>query len=245
MQLREVFVTPLPAAIVFDLDGTIIDTESAEFLAVQRVWTDHGIDFPESRWAHVIGLPANEPWIATLEAEFGQPLDHEEIYQRQRRYNAEYLAGVDARPGIRELITAATAVGVPLAVASNAPTWWIERRLDALDLRSCFLHLIGVDIAAAAKPDPAPFRQACQGLGVNPAQSVAIEDSSVGVRSAVAAGLFTVACPGPLTLTHDLSSAHWIVDSHHEITLETLADLILAVRPDLTSVQEPGSAVAR
>ncbi len=227
MQLREVFVTPLPAAIVFDLDGTIIDTESAEFSAVQRVWADHGIDFPESRWAHVIGLPANEPWIATLEAEFGQSIDHEEIYQRQRQYNAEYLAGVDARPGVRELIAAATEAGLPLAVASNAPTWWIERRLDALDLRVSFSHLIGVDIAAAAKPDPAPFRQACLALGVSPAQSVAIEDSSVGVRSAVAAGLFTVACPGPLTLGHDLSSAHWIVDSHHEITLETLADLIV------------------
>ena len=222
MQLREVFVTPLPAAIVFDLDGTIIDTESAEFSAVQRVWADHGIDFPESRWAHVIGLPANEPWIAALEAEVGHPLDHQEIYQRQRRYNTEYLAGVDARPGVRELIAAATAAALPLAIASNAPTWWIERRLESLDLLGSFSHLIGVDIAAAPKPDPAPFRQACQALGVSPAQAVAIEDSSVGVRSAVAAGLFTVGCPGPLTLGHDLSVAHWLVDSHHEITLSAL-----------------------
>ncbi len=134
---------------------------------------------------------------------------------------------------MRELVDEAGRAGIPLAVASNAPLWWIEHRLDGVGLRASFELLIGIDIASAAKPDPAPFRMACQALGVDPGRSVAIEDSAVGVRSAVAAGCVTVACPGPLTLGHDVSAAHWVVASHREITFPALAR-VMGATPGIT-----------
>lgn len=170
-----------------------------------------------------------------MEAEYGRAIDHDEIYRRQRRYNAEHLAGVDSRPGVRELVLAAADADVPLAVASNAPVWWIETRLDSLGLRGFFRHLVGVDVASKPKPDPAPFIEACDLLDVDPRASVAIEDSSVGVRAAVASGCLTVACPGPLTVGHDLSAAHLVVESHHDITLARLADALARRSLDVTA----------
>jgi len=72
-------------------------------------------------------------------------------------------------------------------------------------------NVAAVDTVGAPKPAPAPYLEACAALGADPARSVAFEDSSTGVASAVAAGLFTVACPHGLTGTHDLSEADLVV----------------------------------
>ena len=79
-----------------------------------------------------------------------------------------------------------------------------------------------VDVASRPKPDPAPFREACEILGARPDHSVAFEDSTTGTASAVAAGLFTIVCPGPLTVGHDLGLAHLIVTSHEELSLTSM-----------------------
>ena len=228
MQLRATSVTSGLQAIIFDHDGTILDTESAEYESVRRVWHDYGLSFLPERWAHVIGTVSGDPWIDELARELGRSIDRDEIYRRARRYNAEALESVDARPGIRELVATAAAAGIPMAIASNAPVSWIERRVGPLGFYDAFDYVIGVDTASAPKPDPAPFAEACMALGVDPRFTVAIEDSNTGVASAVAAGCFTLACPGPLTLGHDLSAAHVIVDSHTEVTLGWLSAQLAA-----------------
>ena len=110
-----------------------------------------------------------------------------------------------------------------MAVASNSPGYWVAERLIALELHTHLPVIISLDVSSHPKPDPAPFAQACAALGADPRRSVAFEDSSVGVRSAVAAGLYTIACPNPLTVGHDLSAAARIIDAHTEITLADLA----------------------
>ena len=187
-----------------------------------RVWAEYGADYPLEQFAAVVGTTAGPDWIGELAELLGQRVDHDAATQLRHAIRVEMLAELKPRAGIVELIEAARSAGIPLGVASNSPLWWVEQRLEVAGLRPYMSVLIALDTSSAPKPHPAPFLEACAALGASPAKSVAIEDSAPGVQSAIAAGMYTVACPGPLTQNHDLSAAHWLIASHREIDLPTL-----------------------
>jgi HAD superfamily hydrolase (TIGR01509 family) len=209
-------------ALVFDLDGTIADTESVEYDAIRRVWADHGLDYPIERWAHVVGQSWSPGWITELAAEAAAAVDADTAHASKRRYHDELLAALVLRPGVAALIADASAAGIPLAVASNSDSVWVEHVLEQLGLLSKFVAITTIDHVAQGKPHPEPFLAACARVGARPGRAVAFEDSATGVASAVAAGLFTVACPGPLTAGHDISAADLVVASLEEVTLAGL-----------------------
>jgi HAD superfamily hydrolase (TIGR01509 family) len=221
-------------ALVFDLDGTIADTESVEYDAIRRVWADHGLDYPIERWAHVVGQSWSPGWITELAAEAAAAVDADMAHASKRRYHDELLAALVLRPGVAALIADASAAGIPLAVASNSDSAWVEHVLEQLGLLSKFVAITTIDHVAQGKPHPEPFLAACARVGARPDRAVAFEDSATGVASAVAAGLFTVACPGPLTAGHDISAADLVVASLEEVTLSGL-EAALAGREGHTS----------
>jgi HAD superfamily hydrolase (TIGR01509 family) len=213
-------------AFVFDLDGTIIDTEWAEYESVRMVWADHGVDFPPERWIHVIGNAWAPTWVEELGGEIGRPLDARALRSRQRAYNAELRCELAPRDGVVALLDAADAAGIPLAIASNSDHRWVAARLEDVGLGARFATIVSIDAVEQGKPDPEPFLAACRSVGADPRRSVAFEDSATGVRAAVAAGLYTVGCPVALTLAHDLSLADRRVASLAKVDL---AELVAAV----------------
>jgi putative hydrolase of the HAD superfamily len=216
--------TALPAALVFDLDGTIVDTETPEFEAIRAVWNRHGREYTIEQFAKYVGTPAGTVgWLDDLLAVAEGPVDIGAAIELRRAVHRQMTDDLEPRAGIVALIEEASAAGVPMAVASNSPAWWVRERLAALELAHHLPVMITIDTATRPKPDPAPYAEACAALGAEPARTVAFEDSSTGVRSAIAAGLYTVACPNALTTAHDLSAAHRLVDAHTEIRLADLA----------------------
>ncbi len=211
-----------PAALIFDLDGTIVDSETVEYEAIRSVWAEHGVDYPAARFADVIGTTGHLGWLDQLETELGRTVDRSTSHQHHFDVHSRLTEALQPRAGIVALIEEAFAAGVPMAVASNSPRWWVQARVDATGLAHALQTIVSLDDSTAPKPDPAPFREACAALGVEPTSSIAFEDSSTGVRSARAAGLYTVACAGPLSQGHDLSAADRVITSHTEITLAEL-----------------------
>jgi HAD superfamily hydrolase (TIGR01509 family) len=154
------------------------------------------------------------------------PVDVAAAQALRQAVHRQLTAALHARDGIVALIEQAANAGVPMAVASNSPESWVRERLIALELAHHLPVMITFDTASRPKPDPAPFLEACAALGGDPALSVAFEDSVTGVTAAVAAGLFTVACPNPLTRNHDLSAADRIIGTHAEVTLAELGSAV-------------------
>jgi len=217
----------LPAALIFDLDGTIVDTETVEYEAIRRVWADHGVEYSATRYAEVVGTIVGADWLAELEVAIGRSVDRVALRATHGDTHRRLTDALQPRDGIIAIIEAAAAAGVPMAVASNAPRWWVDARVEALGLGEALPVLVTLDDSSAPKPDPAPFAEACAALGVEPSQSVAFEDSLTGVRSARAAGLYTVACAGPLSLGHDLGDADVVITSHTEVSLADLGRAVL------------------
>jgi HAD superfamily hydrolase (TIGR01509 family) len=218
-------------AIVFDFDGTILDTEAVEFESIQHVFAAHNSHITVHEWAPAIGAISGLDWPALLEQRTPLPVDRHAVRQQQRSRQRELMPLSRPRPGVLELMDAADQADVPMGIASNAPRRWVEHHTERLGIRSRFASILGVDDVTHGKPHPELYLASCSALGARPSRSVAIEDSSPGVQAAIAAGLFCVAVPTELT-------SHVVLhpDAHR---LESLANVTYA---DLVRLVGQGNA---
>jgi HAD superfamily hydrolase (TIGR01509 family) len=208
-------------AFVFDFDGTLIDTETAGFHAVRDVFREHGAEAQVEWWAPAVGASFSPDYIGELERQLGRSVNASAVSKSVRGLNNKYVANAPLRPGVLELLDDAAANGLGLAVASNAPREWIEMHLSRVGLLDRFVAIVPLDEVRHGKPHPEPFATAVRALGREPEECVAFEDSDLGVQSAVAAGLFTVAIPGALTgHLHELDHAHLVIDSLANVSVE-------------------------
>lgn len=219
---------PLPAAVVFDFDGLILDTEWCEYTTIAEVFAAHGQELSLDLWRTFIGDIDHPYWADLLEAQLGSPIDRDEWVPRRRDANHRCTAAMTLQPGVLELLDALGDAGVPLAVASSSPMDWVGTHLRERGLWDRFATVCSGDQVPRTKPDPAVYLLACERLGVSPARSVSIEDSIHGVRAARAAGMVAVAVPSSMTRVMDFSHADLRVDSCTELTPGRLGALVPA-----------------
>jgi putative hydrolase of the HAD superfamily len=209
-------------ALIFDFDGTIIDSETPVFEGWQATYAEHGHELPLARYVEIIGTAAHtfDPH-GHLEGLIGRKLNREQLTAERQEKHRAIIYSNDTLPGVRAWIEEATARFMPLAIASSSQAWWIESNLDRLKLRDRFNVIRTREMVAAAKPAPDLFLAALAGLGLQPHEAIVIEDSMHGVAAAKAAGLFTIAVPNPVTAGLDLSAADIVVPSLAELSLST------------------------
>jgi HAD superfamily hydrolase (TIGR01509 family) len=183
-------------AVVFDNDGLLLDTEAAWTRAEQDLFARRGSDFTLEDKLALIGTSTTTS-APLLETMLDRPGEGEALADELHGLvMAEALAGVPVRDGALELLDSLRATGVPLAVASNSRREFVERVLEGAGLlNGRFDAVVTADDVAEPKPAPDLYLAACSALGASPERSAALEDSAVGVASALAAGLYVVAVP--------------------------------------------------
>jgi HAD superfamily hydrolase (TIGR01509 family) len=210
-------------AIVFDLDGVVVDTESTDFAAWERSYREHGQVLPRDAWVSAIGSDGSrfDPLVHLREL-VGKGFDEAGMQRTRRAYRDALTAKLVPLPGVVSLLDQADRAGLPVAVASSSEHEWVEGHLGQAGLLRRFRLLCCKEDVARVKPDPALYRAAVAGLGVLPAEAIAIEDSPNGVAAAVVAGLFCVAVPGPMTRGLDFSAAQLEVGTLAETSLDAI-----------------------
>ncbi|WP_217239584.1 HAD-IA family hydrolase [Streptomyces sp. AC555_RSS877] len=183
-------MTRLPLqAVLFDMDGTLVDTERLWWEAVERV---AGRALTEADQPEVLGRPVEHTaaWLAaatgTPAADLAEAL-HREFADRVR-------TGIVPRPGALDLLDALAREGVPTALVTASPRTVADTVLAALGA-SRFAVSVTAGDTEHTKPAPDPYLAACRALGVDPAACVAVEDTQTGVTSAEAAGCAVLAVP--------------------------------------------------
>ena len=210
-----------PAAILFDHDGTLVDTEPVWAAAKVALAADFGGTWTEQDTLDCLGLSMQ----FTLDRlrERGVDLPDEEINERLVAKVHDALAHqlVEFLPGIERFLAEVREAQIPAAVVTNATTSVARRTANAAP-EGTFSVIIGNDETTHPKPDPQPYLLAAERLGVDPTQCVAIEDSPSGVRSATAAGMRVIVVPGELEVPAELGTARF---NHEELTLEAVRAL--------------------
>jgi HAD superfamily hydrolase (TIGR01509 family) len=178
------------------MDGVLIDSEPVWERVRRKFVADHGGRWAEDAQDRMMGMSTAE-WSAYMSEDFGLHLPPPQVAELViAAMAAEYQAHLPLLPGAVEAVRALSARW-PLAVASSAPKSLIEAVLDASALRPAFAAAVSSEEVTRGKPAPDVYLEAAARLGVPPAASAAVEDSSNGLRSAAAAGLTVIAVPRP------------------------------------------------
>jgi HAD superfamily hydrolase (TIGR01509 family) len=196
----EVMNSQQPAAVLFDMDGTLVDSEKVWEIALHELaaWAG-GTLSPEARRAMVGSSMANSMRI--FREDLGQPDRPEEPdvkWLTSRVFNL-FREGLVWQPGAAELLRAVKIAGLPTALVTSTGRLLVEAALDTLG-RENFDVVVCGDEVTMPKPDPEPYRTAATLLGVPIELCVAIEDSPTGVASALASGAVVLAVPAELEL---------------------------------------------
>ncbi|MFC3738404.1 HAD family hydrolase [Paractinoplanes deccanensis] len=189
-----------PAAVLFDMDGTLVDSEKVWEIALHELAARAGGTLsPEARHAMIGSSMANSMRI--LREDLGQP-------DRPEAPDVEWLTGrvfelfgegLVWRPGAMELLQAVRLAGLPTALVTSTGRRLVEVALKTLGAENFDVVVVG-DEVTMPKPDPEPYRTAAALLGVPIEECVAIEDSPTGVASALASGAAVLAVPAELEL---------------------------------------------
>jgi HAD superfamily hydrolase (TIGR01509 family) len=219
---------PAPAAVIFDFDGIVLDSETPEYESHRRIYERCGVILTVDEWCGVIGTWSeghDEQWFRRLcEQSSGAPA--RDAYFAERRRIFDEILPADPMRGVRDLLTRLRAAGIPTAIASSAPARWVVGAVEHLGIRPLFDAVVTGDEVAHRKPAPDVYLEAARRLGADPRRSVAIEDSGPGITAARAAGMKAVAIPHWLTERHDLSGADLTVAHAGELTPARLATLL-------------------
>jgi HAD superfamily hydrolase (TIGR01509 family) len=202
----------LPAAVVFDNDGLLLDTESVWTRAERDLFERRGLDFTARHKRELIGTSA-EIAGGILEARLGEPGRAAAIIEELNELVVEELEhGVEAMLGAADLLHELRSRGTPIGLVSNSPVEFVRRSLEIVGFHDRFDVVVSAHEVAAAKPAPDPYLEACRRLGVQAGPDViALEDSPAGVASARAAGLTVVGVPSVDGV--ELDEAHDIAES--------------------------------
>ena len=213
-------------ALIFDFDGTMLDTEWPAFQAWKAIFDRHGATLALRDWVTCVGSGAGFDPLTHLAAQLpGIALDRDAILAERLADKVRRIGDSPPMPGVLDRIREAQALGWRLAVASSSPAAWVLPHLDRLAVRDLFDAVRTRDDVAHAKPAPDLFLSAAAALGLPPACCVVFEDSLNGVRAARAAGMMVIAVPNRVTQQLDFREAHLQVSSLDAISLRGLPQL--------------------
>lgn len=180
------------AAVLFDIDGTLVDSDPLHLTAFNKVFEPYGHTFDKERFDRELHGLANVEIGARLLSGETPERQLEILMEKEARFRDIAAEGVEPVSGLLALMDWADDHGVPMIAVTNAPRLNAEQLLAAVNVRHRLRDVVIADELAHGKPHPLPYLEGLRRLGADPANSVAFEDSRTGIASATGAGLVTI-----------------------------------------------------
>ena len=212
-------------AVIFDVDGVLVDSYQAHFKSWQLMLAEQGVEFTEAEFRATFGRTSADI-IAEL---YRGDLPSEEVTRLDDRKEALYRDLIreefPAIDGAAELVDALASAGFALAVGSSGPPENIELTLDKLERTEKFGSVVTRIDVTRGKPDPQVFQIGAERLGVAPDNCAVVEDAPAGIEAANRAEMASIGLTGTAT-REELSHARLIVDSLRDLSPEKIKTLI-------------------
>ncbi|MGO1385378.1 MAG: HAD family hydrolase [Arachnia sp.] len=212
-------------AIVFDMDGTLMETEEQWDVVRRQLAADAGIVWPEEATQAMMGMSTPE-WSEYLATSVGLPMTAAEAAEKTiDAMAAHHRQGVELLPGAVESVRRMGSQYL-IAIASSSPRRLIDAGVEAMGIGELLGAMVSTEEVASGKPAPDGFLRAAEMLGVAPEACVAIEDSTNGILSALAAGMAVVCVPpGFHPPSDDVLARTTVLNSLDQLTIELIESL--------------------
>lgn len=209
------------SAVIFDLDGTVLENEEVYAKAFSEVLQKYGVDIEDLDHKHPqtpgIGIRANWENLKKRFKEVENVSVSQLVFETQDAYHTR-LKDVVIRPGLFELLDALKSEEVRVALATSNDWWLVEDELEDLDLHKHFEVLVTGDEVAERKPEPDIFFETARRLGVEARECVVIEDSVAGIKAAKKAGMVAIAVLTDFSKPGDFPEADLIIEGFEGLT---------------------------
>lgn len=218
----------LPSGVLWDMDGTIVDTEPYWMQAEEELFQEFGLSWTHEDSLQVVGASLSH--AAQVFIAHGVPMEESAIIDRLTTQVMNQIAiAVPWRPGARELLAELLEAGIPCCLVTMSYRRMAQLVSDAIGFPA-FAAVIGGDDVVNGKPHPEPYIMGAAKLGVPVTECIAIEDSYTGLASAVASGAVTIGVPAHLTL--DEESGYTLWPTLEGMTVADLGELYRNVRTE-------------
>lgn len=209
-------------AVLWDMDGTLVDTEPYWMAAETELMAAHGLEWTHEQAMLMVGNALTNS--ADIMRSFGLPMATDEVVQTLLRgVIARVHERIPFRPGAQELIASLKAADVPMALVTMSYRSLAQAVVDGLP-EGTFRTLITGDEVSRGKPDPEPYFTGAASLSVEPVACIALEDSVPGMVSAIAAGTLTVGIPNHVPLEKQPGAI--LIETLDGLNAESLGNLV-------------------
>lgn len=196
------------SGVILDLDGLLLDTERLQLEIGPGVLRSLGHELEPSFFMRLVGVPQAEN-ARLISQELKTDIDAAILDAAwNRALYARMLEGIPLRPGVHDFLDALDRHRLPRAIATNGITARAEWKLEQTGLLSRIDVVVGLDQVERGKPAPDVYIEAARRLNVDPSACVALDDSDLGIRAALAAGIKTVIQIPDMTPSQDLQAHH-------------------------------------
>jgi beta-phosphoglucomutase-like phosphatase (HAD superfamily) len=189
-------------AVLWDIDGTLLDSEPYHFKSFVAVCEAHGQTLAKTEYDRLLGRSMAEVY-AMLNAVQPLPLDLPALAAACSDYYVTHVADVPARTGALEKVAELAERGILQACVSNSTHRVVQANMGVIAMPEALRFALSRDDVTHGKPHPEPYLRAAERLGVHPSACIVVEDSPIGARAGKAAGMVTIAWPQHGTLKFD------------------------------------------
>jgi len=208
-------------AVIFDMDGVMVDTAPQHSAAWRQVFAEMGRELGEEEFRATFGW-RNQEILQHVLGDRASEIQIKELGRRKEEYYRTLLrGGVKTAPGFMRLFTALRDNGFKIAVGTSAPRQNVELMLDALSIREQLDAVVTGEDVDRGKPDPETFLLAAQRCNVEPRRCLVFEDTAAGIQAAKAAGMRCIGVGGM-----DIAQADLMVDSLTKVTVQVIRSLL-------------------
>jgi HAD superfamily hydrolase (TIGR01509 family) len=214
-----------PIAVIFDMDGVLIDSVLFHWQAMNQVLGKYNIHIDDDQLHNFIGQSVVLQ-LQQISEKFHTPLDITQIVEELKPIKDELQKGIQPKEGVEQLLQLLHDNSVPIAIGTSSTTEDTKRKLTDAGILHNFETLVTHDDVVNHKPNPAVYLAAAENLNIPPSQCVVIEDAPSGIQAAKRAGMKCIAVLAPYTTADDLREADLIVHSLLEVDLKKVSNLI-------------------
>ena len=217
-------------AVIFDMDGLILDSEIVESHSFEKILKEHGVEpKPNANGLiHEIGGADGSIYYEKFKNKYNLKIDAEVIQSKKRAYWRQTIQEGETTsfPGFLELIELLKKENFIIALASNRNEASVHLVLEKLGVNHYFHTVVGSAEGRKPKPSPDVYLHTAKLIGVKPSECVVLEDTDVGIFSAKEAGMKAIAVPNKYTKSHNFERADVVVSSLKDVSLDLINNLV-------------------